>query len=125
MTEPFKVGDVITHEGFAPARTVTLEWVSDPDGAGSQFVAGQGSDRYPFAGVIYLPDWRIHVPEPERKRWVFETEKRKPEPGERYRATGLLGPANQIHVKVDGDCHNGEYDVIVSGSVKPLPEEQK
>ena len=119
MTEPFKVGDVI--ERTNESRWVTLEWASDDDGAGSQFVAGHSNDGYPFAALIYPPDWRIHVPEPERKRWTLETERRSVKVGEFYVHDFASITIERAYPSDAGDA----LYVIVAGSVKPLPEEQK
>mgnify|MGYP001592248994 CR=1 FL=1 len=121
MNEPFKVGDKITTDdppfSQLPWTINYIEPWSDTDAAH----VSRAADGTIRCGGISLARWRIHVPGPERKRWTFQTERRVPTADEIY----VVG-SNVYHFcyQGKGDMMTQEFDVLVAGSVKPLPEEK-
>lgn len=112
LNEPFKVGDTI--EGVTAGSLATILAVTDE------------GDLWARSSVLPVPftisasqtlNWRIHVPEPERKRWAFQTERRVP------LADELFVQGSRLRSR-DFSVLYTEADVLVAGSVKSLPEEK-
>ena len=116
MSEPFKVGDVI--KGVTAGSLATIIAVTDEGDLWAKSWVLPTPFTIAARNTIF---WRIHVPEPERKRWTFQTERRKPTADEIY----VVG-SNVYHFcyQGKGDMMTQEFDVLVAGSVKPLPEEK-
>jgi hypothetical protein len=106
---PFKVGDKIRVKGDRAAAATVLA-IDEGD-----LWARYSSDSEAFTiDRDRLEGWSLWVAPVVRKRWIVTTERRPPAHGERYFATGLTGPAHQVHLKERGDCHTGSFDVIVA-----------